>query len=311
MREFDGTELSGSFDWPMPPSKSHIIRWLALGSQSIGETNISFEGVPGEDSVSMANCMISMGCDIDFRDDGWLVIGSEDGLDIPSSALQCGNSGTTASIVSAMSACLEGDICLDGDSSLRRRSSDGLCGALSQLGCNISSNFIPRIISGKVSSRNATLNWGETSQGLTAMALASHSLPHDISLKLEGVPVSGGYWELTKKICSISGKDFYIENEKIKLGPWEVKTPSFVEVNAEESLIPMATLFSRIHGVDVRKNTVDEIGGLKIAIDKVIDGSEVLDLTHASDIITPSAAIMAIGSGGKITGFRILLVLVA
>ena len=302
MREFEGTELSGSFDWLIPPSKSHIIRWLALGSQSIGETVISFEGVPGEDSVSMANCLISMGSDIDFGDDSWLVIGSGDGLDIPSRTLQCGNSGTTASIVSAMSACLEGDIRIDGDNSLRTRRSDGLCEALSQLGCGISSNSIPRIISGRVSHGNATLNRGETSQGLTAMALASPNLPHNISLKLEGVPVSEGYWGLSKKICSMSGKDFYVENENIKLGPWEVKAPALVEINAEESLIPMATLFSRIHGVEVRNNAVDEIGGLKSAIDKLIGGSEVLDLAYASDIITPSAAIMAIGNGGKIIG---------
>ena len=50
----------------------------------------------------------------------------------------------------------------------------------------------------------------------------------------------------------------------------------------------MATLFSRIHGVTVRKNKVDEIVGLKKAIDILIGGSEILDLTHASDIITPS-----------------------
>ena len=50
----------------------------------------------------------------------------------------------------------------------------------------------------------------------------------------------------------------------------------------------MATLFSRIHGVTVRKNKVDEIVGLKKAIDMLIGGSEILDLTHASDIITPS-----------------------
>ena len=49
----------------------------------------------------------------------------------------------------------------------------------------------------------------------------------------------------------------------------------------------MATLFSRIHGVTVRKNKVDEIVGLKKAIDMLV-GQKVLDLTHASDIITPS-----------------------
>ena len=144
MMEFDATNLTGSFDWLMPPSKSHMIRWLALGSQSRGETNISFEGVPGEDSFAMANCLAAMGSKIDFREGNWLIEGSKDGLYIPDHVLNCGNSGTTASVVSAMSACLKGDAKIDGDSSLRRRSSVGLCETLSQLGCEISSNSVPR-----------------------------------------------------------------------------------------------------------------------------------------------------------------------
>ena len=302
MREFDGTNLTGSFDWLIPPSKSHMIRWLALGSQSYGETNISFEGVPGEDSFSMANCLATMGSKIDFREGNWLIEGPGDGLYVPDNVLNCGNSGTTASVISAMSACLKGDAVIDGDSSLRRRTSVGLCDTLSQLGCEISSNSVPRTVSGRISSKDATIDLSGTSQGLTAMALASPNLPHEISLKIKGVSVSEGYWGLTKKICSMSGKNIGVDRGEIQLGPWEVCTPSFIEVCAEESLIPMATLFSRIHGVTVRKNKVDEIVGLKKAIDMLIGGSEILDLTHASDIITPSAAIMAIGKGGRITG---------
>ena len=302
MREFDGTNLTGSFDWLMPPSKSHMIRWLALGSQSYGETNISFEGVPGEDSFSMANCLAAMGCKIDFREGNWLIEGSGDRLYVPDNILNCGNSGTTASVISAMSACLKGDTVIDGDNSLRRRTSVGLCDTLSQLGCEISSNSVPRTVSGRISSKDASIDLSGTSQGLTAMALASPNLPHEISLKIKGVSVSEGYWGLTKKICSMSGKNIGVDRGEIQLGPWEVCTPSYIEVCAEESLIPMATLFSRIHGVTVRKNKVDEIVGLKKAIDMLIGGSEILDLTHASDIITPSAAIMAIGNGGRITG---------
>ena len=107
------------------------------------------------------------------------------------------------------------------------------------------------------------------------MALASPNLPNEISLKTKGVHVSEGYWGLTKKICSMSGKNIGIYRDELQLGPWEVCTPSLIEVCAEESLIPMATLFSRIHGVTVRKNNVDEIIGLKKAIDMLIAGSEI------------------------------------
>ena len=99
MREFDGTDLTGSFEWLMPPSKSHMIRWLALGSQSYGETNISFEGVPGEDSFSMANCLATMGSKIDFREGNWLIEGPGDGLYVPHNVLNAKNHENEAEII--------------------------------------------------------------------------------------------------------------------------------------------------------------------------------------------------------------------
>ena len=47
-----------------------------------------------------------------------------------------------------------------------------------------------RTVSGRISSKDATIDLSGTSQGLTAMALASPNLPHEISLKIKGVSVS-------------------------------------------------------------------------------------------------------------------------
>ena len=54
------------------------------------------------------------------------------------------------------------------------------------------SNSVPRTISGRISSKHATIDLSGTSQGLTAMAIASPNLPHEISLKIKGVSVR--YW---------------------------------------------------------------------------------------------------------------------
>ena len=302
MWEFDGTELSGAFDWGLPPSKSHIIRWLALSSQDEKGTLISFSGTMGEDSVSMARCLISMGAEIDFHDDHWFVRGQQDRLSLPEHDLQCGNSGTTANVISAMSACLEGTAIIDGDVSLRRRESRGLCETLTDLGCEVSSYSIPRRISGIICHEKASLDWEETSQGATAMALASPNLSSDISLSLNGTPISRGYWELTRDICSRSGIDIDTKNGILKLGPWKVDTPSEISVLGEQSLIPMRILFSRLHGVEVKTNRTEEITGLGLAIHNMECNSDILNLKDGSDIITPSAAIMALGSGGRITG---------
>ena len=77
---------------------------------------------------------MSMGSEIDFSDDNWIICGKRDSLFIPDYDLQCGNSGTTANVISAMSACLDGTAIIDGDDSLRRRKSQGLCEALIELG---------------------------------------------------------------------------------------------------------------------------------------------------------------------------------
>ena len=302
MWEFDGASLSGSFDWILPPSKSHIIRWLALCSQGQNDVRISFSGIPGEDSFSMARCLASMGSEIDFHGDNWFVCGKRDGLFIPDHDLQCGNSGTTANVISAMSACLDGTAIIDGDDSLRRRKSRGLCEALVQLGCEVSNYSIPRKISGKICLKKATLDWGETSQGASAMVLASPNLESDISLSLRGLPVSLGYWELTKEICLKSGIEVKTENGILNLTPWEVNAPSEISVYGEQSLSPMGTLFSRLHDVDIRTNRTEDIRGLGLAIRNMESGKKVLNLKDASDIITPSAAIMALGSGGRIIG---------
>ena len=54
----------GVFEYRLPPSKSHMIRELMLASKSITNTEIIFNGSPGEDIISMSNCLELMGVEI-------------------------------------------------------------------------------------------------------------------------------------------------------------------------------------------------------------------------------------------------------
>ena len=65
--------LTGSHDWALPPSKSHMIRWLALTSQGRSECLLRFEGKAGADVESMALCLEAMGVQVHRGADGWLV----------------------------------------------------------------------------------------------------------------------------------------------------------------------------------------------------------------------------------------------
>ncbi len=75
MLTIESMELHGPIDWALPPSKSHMIRWLALAAQAEGETVLSFDGEPGEDILSMAECLQQLGAGIDRSDSQWSVTG--------------------------------------------------------------------------------------------------------------------------------------------------------------------------------------------------------------------------------------------
>ena len=49
--------LEAAIEWSLPPSKSHMIRWLTLAAQAEGDTVLSFTGSVGKDVLSMANSL--------------------------------------------------------------------------------------------------------------------------------------------------------------------------------------------------------------------------------------------------------------
>ena len=61
----------GVFEYRLPPSKSHMIRELMLASKSITNTEIIFNGSPGEDIISMSNCLELMGVEIKKEKGKW------------------------------------------------------------------------------------------------------------------------------------------------------------------------------------------------------------------------------------------------
>ena len=301
MLTIGAASLSSPVEWRLPPSKSHLIRWLAIASQSSQETILSFDGEPGADAVSMSKCIGAMGSEVSGHEDGWSVRGVI-GASMHPVALQCGNSGTTANFLTAITACLEGTATLDGDPSLRSRHSAELCSTLEQMGCSIDSERLPRQVSGDILCYDVEHDWSRTSQGLSALMVASPGFSEELRVSLLGESVSSGYWMLTKEICVSCGSKMIIRDGHAILPPWEVEIPERVEIPVEESLQPIAMLLSRLHGVKFETGFVDTGIGINETIRAIEDGEGDVDLGEASDIISPVAAIMAIGDGGRIRG---------
>ena len=297
-------EHPGDISWSLPPSKSHMIRWIALASQSEGVTEIQFSGKPGDDIHSMADCMEKMGVVIDRGENNWFVKGAIKEEVSKGQTLDCGNSATTARIVTSIAAGLGETLQIDGDKTLRSRDSSQINNALRGLGCEVSSDRMPFSISGPVVPGTVRIDESKTSQTLTGLLLASPGYPEGTRVHLEGERVSRGYRELTIEICKSCGWGGCLDSHYFDIGEWVVRAPEFVEIPEEISLLPLSLLFDRLHGTkSLKVEPVNSDPRIIAAVDATMscNGGQV-DLRDASDIISPAAAILALGGGGRIVG---------
>jgi len=293
--------LEAPIEWSLPPSKSHMIRWLALAAQAEGNTGLSFAGNAGKDVLSMADCLREIGAVVDQRESRWVVSGvGSRGFRTPEGSLDCGNSGTATRFLMAIAAGMSEPVSLDGDQSLRRRDMSALAGALRELGCEVTSDTLPLTVTGPVVPGPAHLDVSDSSQPLSALLLASPGYSGTIQLKTSSHSVSRGYSELSYELAARCGSSNEMVPDGADIEPWRPITPSEVKIPGELSLLPLAMLLAELHDVEV------ELAGddLKLSgsLMELAERTEELDLRDESDIIAPAAALMALGNGGRIRG---------
>ena len=294
-------ELKGTIEWSLPPSKSHMIRWLALAAQAEGDTALSFNGSVGDDILSMADCLQNMGVSIEQGASKWIINGvGPRGLRAPKVVLDCGNSGTAARCMMAIAAGLSQPVSLDGDQSLRRRDMSALVEALRELGCEVTSDTLPLTVTGPIVPGPAHLDVSASSQPLSALLLASPSYSGVIHLGTPSHSVSRGYSMLSYELAGLCGSSNKVGSDGAVIEPWRPITPGAVEIPDELSLLPLAMLLADLHGVEVAV-TGDGLE-LSSALMGLAEQTEELDLRDESDLIAPAAALMALGGGGTITG---------
>ena len=305
MERIEPITPKGVFEYRLPPSKSHMIRELMLASKSMKNTEIIFNGTPGEDIISMSNCLELMGVEIIKEERKWIVKPPKNGLIAPKEQIDCGNSGTVAKIMSVIAATFDSEIIVDGDSSLRNRSNIELANFLRELGCEVSGNGFPCRIKGPIKiQKKLDIDVSRSSQPITSLILSSSDFKEEIDISLLGEKVSRGYLELTINLARKWGFEGRLENNNIRLSNWDVKSPGTVIIPSEISLYPMAILLDKLHQdlqIKVKKNDPDNLLSSTLE-DLEKTNLEILNLVNASDIITPAAALMAISNGGEIIG---------
>ena len=244
--------------------------------------------------------MEKMGASIERGVGRWTIRGKEGGLDPPDSVLDCGNSATTANFVSAIAACMDGPIDIDGDVSLRNRDLSPMTSTLRELGCKVSSDRLPYTVSGPITKGKSNIDESCSSQPLAGMVLASPGFPGEVKITLNGEAVSRWYRDLTFESSRLSGWGGRY-GEVVHLDHWSVGTPKTIEIPEESSLFPISLLFDRLHGtesLDYGKFEGTHVADtIEVAISRK---SRQVSLRDTSDIISPLAALMAIGNGGEI-----------
>lgn len=136
------SKFSGSITIPSDKSISH--RSAILNSIAYGKAEINNYS-NGEDCLSTLNVLKNLGVDIkiDNKEDflNIEITGNGfDGLSMPSSILDVGNSGTTTRLISGILSTLNFDTTLSGDDSLNSRPMKRIIEPLLKMGANISSD---------------------------------------------------------------------------------------------------------------------------------------------------------------------------
>ncbi len=258
----------GDLQWDLPPSKSHLIRLLALSAQSNQIITLKNVNNAGEDSRSMRRCLQQLGVKIEDMANGevlsksglaevafhpdsvdWRVHGvGSDGFSKPASVLHAGNSGTSFRILTAISANIGQSVAIDGDRSLRLRDFSTLIETLESSGVTISRGHgeesLPLIVCGPIDcSQQVDLDLSKSSQPYSAWMLSSSRFSDNKKLNLKGQAVSRKHSDLTFRLCKESGADFSDE----VLRPW---FPHFADtevlVPRDASMVSFAMLATKV-----------------------------------------------------------------
>ena len=192
--EIEPSRLSGTLR--LPPSKSHSMRWLTLASMDKSPTRIEMWEI-GEDVQAMIDCLIDLG----IKWDGLTMTGGD--LNPPNSVLDCQNSGTALRLLIAQAATCDFPITLDGDASLRARSSLHLVKSLEISAKSLSENSeYPLQLTGPFAAKSVSIDVSKTSQFHSAMMLMA---PRTNGFKINSHTVLlSARWRCCAKRCWIN-----------------------------------------------------------------------------------------------------------
>lgn len=291
-----------------------------LGQMGVSISDMSAEGEP-----------LSIKSNLDDQpakgSDAWLIHGvGPHGLTPPISVLHAGNSGTALRILMALCARFDVPVMVDGDASLRSRNHQTMVDTLVAMGVSVSHGAdvegLPLLVEGPWKPpAELRLDVSRSSQPTTAWLLASPALHDAVRLVDVGEGVSLRHSGLTKDLCEQTGAAPGLHEGHV--APWTPSIDAVVDIPRDASMLAFAFLAARVTDgiieIDSMPDPEDAIGhellfdivdalGLNINDGKISAStsgeSTEVDLRDANDLITPLAALLALGKGGRIVGAK-------
>ena len=310
-----------------PSNKSYTHRAIFLASMADGKSMIKNILKSGDTNATVNACR-NFGVEIKEIGNN-LAVKSTGELKLQNNIIDAANSGTTIRIVTAISALLDDEIVLTGDSSLKKRPMQPLLDALGSLGakCNSSAGKPPITVSGRIKGGKVTISGNISSQFISAMMIIAPKLENGILLNIKGKLVSKPYVDATiismKKFgvnvrTEIPYKKYVIPSQNYKSTAFTVPSDFSslalllsasvlvgenltIEISlgdmpqADEAIIDILEILGVIVTLD--KNTI------KIKSPKKLNGGK-FDLSNSPDLI-PAIAILALKTSKPIEIFNV------
>ena len=310
-----------------PSNKSYTHRAIFLASMADGKSMIKNILKSGDTNATVNACR-NFGVEIKEIGNN-MAVKSTGELKLQNNTIDAANSGTTIRIVTAISALLDDEIVLTGDSSLKKRPMQPLLDALGSLGakCNSSAGKPPITVSGRIKGGKVTISGNISSQFISAMMIIAPKLENGILLNIKGKLVSKPYVDATiismKKFgvnvrTEIPYKKYVIPSQNYKSTAFTVPSDFSslalllsasvlvgenltIEISlgdmpqADEAIIDILEILGVIVTLD--KNTI------KIKSPKKLNGGK-FDLSNSPDLI-PAIAILALKTSKPIEIFNV------
>ena len=310
-----------------PSNKSYTHRAIFLASMADGKSMIKNILKSGDTNATVNACR-NFGVEIKEIGNN-MAVKSTGELKLQNNTIDAANSGTTIRIVTAISALLDDEIVLTGDSSLKKRPMQPLLDALGSLGakCNSSAGKPPITVSGRIKGGKVTISGNISSQFISAMMIIAPKLENGILLNIKGKLVSKPYVDATiismKKFgvnvrTEIPYKKYVIPSQNYKSTAFTVPSDFSslalllsasvlvgenltIEISlgdmpqADEAIIDILEILGVIVTLD--KNTI------KIKSPKKLNGGK-FHLSNSPDLI-PAIAILALKASKPIEIFNV------